>query len=285
MDANPHLATAGLKVHDRTFCRNPHCGAKLKTPTADPRSAFCCLGCYRIFYRGRCLICEKPCSAKAQTCSRTCRSELRRNRAKYPSRYYPTGERRADTKSARGMGAKMAPAGDRAWRVVAGPTPPEASLLVPLDPETAARVRRAYERAWAAGSQVKPGDWPVNLVGGDYRGRPLDPGLARTIIETECPERRTPMAKTARQLNNQARKLDRRQQQINRFIGRMQARGCALQIYYTFGRPIFTLSDGVRIPETVGYELTKHPRLVAVDPPLVAGCLPQTFRYVDEPRR
>lgn len=29
----------------RHRCRNPRCGGKLKTPTDNPRGAFCCEGC------------------------------------------------------------------------------------------------------------------------------------------------------------------------------------------------------------------------------------------------
>jgi hypothetical protein len=191
MYAPRNVSTAGLAVHERTFCRNPRCGAKLKEPTADPHDAFCCAGCFKNFCRSRCLVCEKPCSAKARTCGRRCRLELRRNPAKYASGYTPTGERRADARSAHFTGLKTAPAGDRAWRVIAGPTPPEANLLVPLNLETAARARRANARAWAAASKFEPADWPTNLIGGDRRGPPLDPELAQVIIEIEC-ERRKP---------------------------------------------------------------------------------------------
>jgi len=58
---------------ERVKCRR--CGTKLQHPTSNDRSAFCCRGCYRMFYRDRCLICEEP--AKAKTCGRRpCRLEL-----------------------------------------------------------------------------------------------------------------------------------------------------------------------------------------------------------------
>jgi hypothetical protein len=43
---------------DRTKCRR--CGTKLTRPTSNQRSAFCCKGCFRIFYGKRCLACEEP---------------------------------------------------------------------------------------------------------------------------------------------------------------------------------------------------------------------------------
>jgi hypothetical protein len=89
------------------------------------------------------------------------------------------------------------------------------------------------------------------------------------------------MPKTAEQLRNQARSIDRRQRQVESYVGWIRHRGCALHVYYVLGKPVFTLSDGTRIPEALGFALAKHPNLVAVDPPLTAGGLPQTFRFVE----
>jgi hypothetical protein len=44
----------------RRRCRNPKCRLKLPEPVSNEREAFCCRGCYRSFYRHRCLICEQP---------------------------------------------------------------------------------------------------------------------------------------------------------------------------------------------------------------------------------
>jgi hypothetical protein len=42
----------------RHYCRNPRCRSKLSDPVENTREAFCCRGCYRQFYRSRCLMCE-----------------------------------------------------------------------------------------------------------------------------------------------------------------------------------------------------------------------------------
>jgi hypothetical protein len=42
----------------RHYCRNPRCRSKLPDPVENTREAFCCRGCYRQFYRSRCLMCE-----------------------------------------------------------------------------------------------------------------------------------------------------------------------------------------------------------------------------------
>jgi hypothetical protein len=52
-----------------------------------------------------------------------------------------------------------------------------------------------------------------------------------------------------------------------------------------FGAPRFVLTDGANVPNTLGSALINHPNLVATDPPLVAGGLPQTLRFTAEPRR
>jgi hypothetical protein len=69
---------------------------------------------------------------------------------------------------------------------------------------------------------------------------------------------------------------------LDALVGRMRTRGCALHVYYQLGAAHFVFSDDTKIPTAIGYALTKHPSLVAVDLPLLTGCLPQTFRYTDE---
>lgn len=62
----------------RVKCRR--CEAKLDQPTSNDRSAFCCRGCFRMFYDKRCLVCEAPMerkSAKQMICGkRKCRNRL-----------------------------------------------------------------------------------------------------------------------------------------------------------------------------------------------------------------
>jgi hypothetical protein len=61
---------------DRSRCRR--CGTKLTKPTSNQRSAFCCRGCFRIFYSKRCLACEEPKAepGKALCGRRNCRLEF-----------------------------------------------------------------------------------------------------------------------------------------------------------------------------------------------------------------
>ena len=44
----------------RKMCRYSPCGAKLKTPVANPREAFCGPLCYSRFYKRHCRVCERP---------------------------------------------------------------------------------------------------------------------------------------------------------------------------------------------------------------------------------
>jgi hypothetical protein len=81
----PPAADAHNFVRHR--CRNPRCGAKLKAPVENSRDAFCCTGCFSVFYRNRCLVCEAALSegpANREICRRAkCRQELR----KFPHLY------------------------------------------------------------------------------------------------------------------------------------------------------------------------------------------------------
>jgi hypothetical protein len=74
----------------RHYCRYPRCRMKLPKPVSNDREAFCSRGCYRGFYRSRCLICEGPLERRNEAqriCSkRKCRRALRTARAM--GRYY-----------------------------------------------------------------------------------------------------------------------------------------------------------------------------------------------------
>ena len=67
----------------RHYCRNPKCSMKLPKPVESERDAFCTKGCYRQFYRFRCLICEEPMERKTETqliCGkRRCRNALEKH--------------------------------------------------------------------------------------------------------------------------------------------------------------------------------------------------------------
>jgi hypothetical protein len=178
---------AGLCRHR---CRNPRCRAKLAVPTFDRLSAFCCTACCDSFFRHRCIVCEAQIVRKThgqRLCRRPkCRSEFRRHREQFPARRYSGGPVAdiSGKKPAKST-TKTVIIRDLAWRIVAGPEPSEANLIIPLDPELAARldrqradlIKRAKRQAPAP--LLGPNDPPVNVVGG-YRfpGAPkinLDP--------------------------------------------------------------------------------------------------------------
>jgi hypothetical protein len=86
-----------------------------------------------------------------------------------------------------------------------------------------------------------------------------------------------------RRLDRRNARAERDHQRIEQIVEQMR-RGPVLHCYYTFGKPTFVLSDNTRIPEALGHALARHSNLVAVDPPLVDGGLPQTFRFA-QPKR
>jgi hypothetical protein len=73
----------------RHYCRNLHCRSKLKAPVENERDAFCTRGCFEIFYRTRCRVCERRLDADPMTggkrvadgrrrfCGRKCASKAR----------------------------------------------------------------------------------------------------------------------------------------------------------------------------------------------------------------
>jgi hypothetical protein len=73
-------------------------------------------------------------------------------------------------RSAHSTDTKKRAKGRPTWRIVAGPTADldPINLALALDPQTAARVRRANERAWVD-TEIPTPSWPVILMGGsDY---------------------------------------------------------------------------------------------------------------------
>ena len=169
-----------LEVHPTGFirrrCRNPRCGSKLKRETDRPRDAFCCAGCFDQYFRTICLVCERPMRPKAaqqRFCSNRCRSIFRRHPEQFWSRFTPPCTPLADAtrkalRSGDSTGLKTRTKRDRPWRITAGPAVglDPINLQVPLDPETAARIRRTNARYWAESTLIGPGDWPIDLVGG-----------------------------------------------------------------------------------------------------------------------
>jgi hypothetical protein len=116
----------------RHYCRR--CRLKLSAPTENERSAFCCRGCFRMYYAKRCIVCERPKSNERRlVCSRPeCRSgyaELKRydvlgkwaGQPKWAGR--AMGSARVHDRSAEPIkiGVCEPVEAARPWRQVAGP--------------------------------------------------------------------------------------------------------------------------------------------------------------------
>jgi hypothetical protein len=68
---------------------------------------------------------------------------------------------------------------------------------------------------------------------------------------------------------------------VDKTIERMRAGRLDLCIYYLFDdTPVFALSDGERIPETIAMLLIRDRHLIAVGEPPFAGALASVYRYV-----
>jgi hypothetical protein len=174
-----------LTTELRTLCRNPRCRSKLPAPVENPRSAFCVRGCYRQFYRSRCLVCERPMERKTerkQLCGRPrCKSEFRalQQREMLGSYLHPTSApNAAGNPIKQGTSAPLDPAGR--YRIVAGPVLSDRQLQLATvgAAPVLAQNRRTNARFWDEAALVKRGTPPVNLIGG-YRF----PGAPRIQLE------------------------------------------------------------------------------------------------------
>lgn len=148
----------------RHYCRNPRCRSKLKAPLANLREAFCTRGCHNSFYLHRCLVCEQPMERRSEhqlVCgNRRCRNALR---ARFDGgRYHAPSAGITPSKKPANIDPKLAPVGDRAWRIVAGP---ELSASVfhcaTVGAEEAVAKAKVEER-----TLIKRHDPPVNVLGG-----------------------------------------------------------------------------------------------------------------------
>ena len=73
--------------------------------------------------------------------------------------------------SARKSGLKTRAEDRPTWRVTAGPGADlhPINLAIPLDPDTAARARRAKERVWVDTTAIPGNGWSIVLIGSsDY---------------------------------------------------------------------------------------------------------------------
>jgi len=101
-----------LRMSDiRHYCRNTHCRSKLKAPVENEHHAFCAAGCYDIFYRKRCLACEKPLrNARRSFCPQPgkCANLVRT----WPQKYRWPGYCTVPPRSAHFTGLKIGPKSD-----------------------------------------------------------------------------------------------------------------------------------------------------------------------------
>jgi hypothetical protein len=168
---------APLQVHHqhllRHRCRNPRCGGKLKIPTPNKRDAFCCRGCFKVFYRQRCLVCEQPFTRKNER-QRICRRAKCQSARKRPqglflsSGYLSASVSDIPIKNPTKPGLKNGTKPGRALRIIAGPAVPEINLAIPLDPAFVARLARHHAQLAEQAAVIGPDGPPANIIGG-YR--------------------------------------------------------------------------------------------------------------------
>jgi hypothetical protein len=192
---------AMFETQPRRHCRR--CRLKLKEPVENPRSAFCCRGCYRQFFAKRCLVCEKEIERTAghqKLCrSAACRREYRdivahRIEGKFGAKPQCASNGASPSANPIEIGVHGPEKTDRAWRLVAGTLSDTELRLatLPVDRVTAARIDRV-NREYSRGDStklIKRRDPPVNIVGG-YRF-PDAPNVdvsstAPNIGKTACP--------------------------------------------------------------------------------------------------
>jgi hypothetical protein len=172
MQIHPH----SLQIHTgfvRRRCRNPRCGGKLRAETDNPRNAFCSAHCFESFYRGRCLVCERPIRRKTERrliCERqTCKGQFRRHREQFlPTRYLASVLSPNALGNPIKSGLKIGTKRGRPFRQIAGPELSPRSFhlaTLPLGPETAARVRRVNEQAGIDTTPLAGNGWPAIEIG------------------------------------------------------------------------------------------------------------------------
>jgi hypothetical protein len=205
MTARPMFETQ-LRHH----CRR--CRIKLKEPVENPRSAFCCRGCYRQFFAKRCLVCETEMERTAghqKLCgSAACRRGYRdivahQTEGKFGAKPQSTSDVVGPSANPIKKGVCGAEEIDRPRRLVAGfLTDPEFRLAsLPIDKATAARVDRLNREYWQddTATLIKRDGAPVNIIGG-FRFQNEDrsavlaglPAVIDICISSEDPEIATP---------------------------------------------------------------------------------------------
>ena len=170
---------AKFEAELRHHCRR--CRLKLKEPVENPRSAFCCRGCYKQFFAKRCLVCEKKMERTVghqKLCrSVACRREYRDIVAhgiegKFGAKPQCKSDGGSPSANPIKIGVHGSEKTDRLLRVIAGILSDTELRLasVSVDRVTAARIdrlNRGYARADST-TLIKRHHPPVNIVGG-YR--------------------------------------------------------------------------------------------------------------------
>jgi hypothetical protein len=165
----------------RHYCRNPRCRSKLSDPVENTREAFCCRGCYRQFYRSRCLMCEAAMERKTGN-QRLC------GRRKCKNGYRTSGPLGRYFEGSRGVGPQDV--------ILDARNPIKQGISLPL--ETGIRYRlwgpkltdqqiHLATLGWKP-ERRKPGkSIPTNIIGGHkFPGAPAIK-LAAVRLEPEAP--------------------------------------------------------------------------------------------------
>jgi hypothetical protein len=167
-----------LATQIRHHCRR--CRVKLAEPIENPRSAFCCKGCYRHFYQRRCLVCEQEMertAAHQKLCgSAVCRRGYRDIIAhqiggKFGAKTQSTSDGGSPSANTIKIGVGGSDKTDRPWRIVAGSLTDSKmhAASLPIDKATAARVdrnNREFSRDAASAALMQRHYPPINLIGG-----------------------------------------------------------------------------------------------------------------------
>lgn len=151
--------TAPLRHH----CRR--CRLKLAEPVENPRSAFCCQGCYRQHYEKRCLVCDKPKLGRRQVHS-LCRAEFRALLThKRLGRYHPSGRVQVASAAPIKIGVSGHDKRGRGWRQIAG---------APISPDELHWATLGAQRLVQPTALIKRTGPPINLIGGyKFPGAPM----------------------------------------------------------------------------------------------------------------
>jgi hypothetical protein len=171
-------ARANFETQVRHHCRR--CRVKLAKPVENPRSAFCCRGCYRQFYPRRCRVCEQEMERTAghqKLCgSPACRRGYRDIKAhqiegKFGAKPPCASDGGSSSANPIKEGVCTPEKTDRPWRIVAGSLSDTEFRLatLPLDKATAARVdrnNREFSREAASAALMQRHYPPINLICG-----------------------------------------------------------------------------------------------------------------------